>query len=243
MRIVVDAMGGDYAPGEIVSGAVQAARDFGDEIILVGREADVKAALGEAASLPNIRVVHASEIIDMDEHPANAVKNKPDASIVVGMKLLKGGQADAFVSMGNTGGVLAAALFNLGRIKGVQRPALAALFPVKDGWAVMLDMGANADVRPDWLVQFGMMGSVYAERVYQKHPDDDDVLVCYCFRHTVGSIRAELLATGTSAVVDAVTTGIQAGQCACDIRNPQGTCCLGNVVALVTRLRDELGSG
>ncbi len=164
MRIVVDAMGGDYAPGEIVSGAVQAARDFGDEIILVGREADVKAALGEAASLPNIRVVHASEVIDMDEHPANAVKNKPDASMVVGMKLLKAGQADAFVSMGNTGGALAAALFNLGRIKGVQRPALAALFPVKDGWAVMLDMGANADVRPDWLVQFGMMGSVYAER-------------------------------------------------------------------------------
>lgn len=85
--------------------------------------------------------------------------------------------------------------------------------------------------------------AVLRERVYQKHPDDDDVLVCYCFRHTVGSIRAELLATGTSAVVDAVTTGIQAGQCACDIRNPQGTCCLGNVVALVARLRAELSSG
>ncbi len=165
MRIVVDAMGGDYAPGEIVSGAVQAARDFGGEIILVGREAEVKAALGDNARLPAIRIVHASDVIDMDEHPANAVKNKPDSSMVVGMKLVKAGEADAFVSMGNTGGALAAALFNLGRIKGVQRPALAALFPVKDGWAVMLDMGANADVRPDWLVQFGMMGSVYAERV------------------------------------------------------------------------------
>lgn len=79
------------------------------------------------------------------------------------------------------------------------------------------------------------------ERVYQKHPDDDDVLVCYCFRHTVGSIRSELRTTGTSAAVDAIRTGIRAGQCACDIRNPQGTCCLGNVVALVARLRVELG--
>lgn len=165
MRIVVDAMGGDYAPGEIVSGAVQAARDFGDEIILVGREAEVKAALAANGSLPNIRVVHASQVIDMDEHPANAVKNKPDSSMVVGIKLVKDGQADAFVSMGNTGGALAAALFGLGRIKGIQRPALAALFPIKDGWAVMLDMGANADVRPEWLVQFGMMGGVYAQKV------------------------------------------------------------------------------
>ena len=79
------------------------------------------------------------------------------------------------------------------------------------------------------------------ERVYQKHPDDDNVLVCYCFQHTIGSIRTELLATGSSTVVDAITAGIQADQCACDIRNPQGICCLGNVHRLVVRLRDELG--
>jgi len=114
VRIVVDAMGGDYAPGEIVSGAVQAARDFGGEIILVGREAEVKAALGDNARLPSIRIVHASDVIDMDEHPANAVKNKPDSSMVVGMKLVMAGEADAFA----TDDVLLYGLIAQRRLKG-----------------------------------------------------------------------------------------------------------------------------
>ncbi len=164
MRIVVDAMGGDHAPGEIVKGAVQAARDFGDEIVLVGREPDVKAVLGANAPA-NVRVVHAGQVIEMDEHPANAVRAKPDSSMSVGLKLVKQGEADAFVSMGNTGGVLAAALFGLGRIPGIKRPALSTPFPTLKGFTFLLDIGANADVRPDWLVQFGLMGSVYAERI------------------------------------------------------------------------------
>lgn len=165
MRIVVDAMGGDHAPGEIVAGAVQAARDFSDEIILVGRETEVKAALGADAALANIRVVHASQVLEMDEHPANAMRAKPDSSMAVGMKLVKQGEADAFVSMGNTGGVLAAALFGLGRIPGIKRPALSTVFPTLKGFTFLLDIGANADVRPEWLVQFALMGSVYAERI------------------------------------------------------------------------------
>ena len=164
MRIVVDAMGGDHAPGEIVAGAVQAARDFGDEIILVGREPDVRAVLPNGAP-STVRLVHASQVIEMDEHPANAVRAKPDASMVVGVGLVKRGEADAFVSMGNTGGVLAAGLFGLGRIRGVKRPALGAVLPTLKGFAFMLDIGANSDVRPEWLVQFALMGSAYAERV------------------------------------------------------------------------------
>ena len=164
MRIVVDAMGGDNAPGEIVKGALAAARESGDEIILVGREAEVSAALG--GSLPaTIRVVHASEVIEMDDQPATAVRAKKDSSMSVGIRLVKDGQADAFVTMGNTGGALAAALFGLGRIQGIKRPALATVFPTLKGFMFLLDIGANADVRPEWLAQFAVMGSIYAERV------------------------------------------------------------------------------
>ncbi len=164
MRIVVDAMGGDYAPAEIIKGAVAAARESSDDIILVGREAEVRTALGGSPPA-TVRVVHASEVIEMEDQPATAVRTKKDSSMSVGIRLVKDGQADAFVTMGNTGGALAAALFGLGRIQGIKRPALATVFPTLTGFTFMLDIGANADVRPEWLAQFALMGSIYAERV------------------------------------------------------------------------------
>jgi glycerol-3-phosphate acyltransferase PlsX len=166
MRIVVDAMGGDYAPPVVVEGAVAAAREFGAEVILVGREEAVRAELAKhdtsGLALP---VVHASQVIEMQEHPARAVKAKPDSSMSVGLRLVKDGQADAFVTAGNTGGALAAALFTLGRISGIKRPALATIFPTMKGFCLLLDVGANTDCKPDWLFQFALMGSLYAERV------------------------------------------------------------------------------
>jgi glycerol-3-phosphate acyltransferase PlsX len=168
MRIVVDAMGGDHAPAVVVDGAVQAARDLGLEIILVGRQEAVEAELAQydTAGLP-LTVRHASQVIEMDEHPAAAVKAKKDSSMVVGMEMVRHHEADAFFTAGNSGGALAAALFRLGRIRGIKRPALSTIFPSQtpQGYCFLLDIGANADCKPEYLVQFALMGSVYAERV------------------------------------------------------------------------------
>jgi glycerol-3-phosphate acyltransferase PlsX len=175
MKIVVDAMGGDHAPAVVVDGAVQAARDLGLEIILVGRQEAILAELEkhDTAGL-SLTVHHASEVIEMDEHPAAAVKAKKDSSMVVGMDLIKRGgadssapRADALFTAGNSGGALAAALFRLGRIRGIQRPALSTIFPSQtpQGYCFLLDIGANADCKPEYLLQFALMGSVYAERV------------------------------------------------------------------------------
>jgi glycerol-3-phosphate acyltransferase PlsX len=166
MKIVLDAMGGDHAPPVAVEGGVWAAREHGIEVILVGREEDVRRELAKhdtsGLSLP---IVHASQVIEMEEHPAAAVKAKKDSSMVVGMNLVKRGEADAFVSAGNSGGVMAAALFRLGRIRGIKRPALSTVYPTTPGLCFMLDVGANTDCKPEYLLQFGMMGAVYAERV------------------------------------------------------------------------------
>ena len=169
MRIVVDAMGSDRAPGVDVEGAVRAARRFRPEVILVGRQDEIARELAqrdtEGLSLP---IVHASQVVEMSEHPGQAVRNKPDASMIVAMKLLRDGKADAFVSAGNSGGVLASALASIGRIgriEGVRRPAISTVLPTVEGIAFMLDIGANADCRPEWLVQFAMMGAVYARNV------------------------------------------------------------------------------
>lgn len=166
MKIVVDAMGSDRHPQPDVEGAVQAAREYGVEIVLVGNREVVEPELVKH-DLSGIRVslVHASQIIEMKEHPAAAVKSKKDASMVVAMQMLKRGEVDAFVSAGNSGGVLASALFYLGRIKGVKRPALSSVFPTRKGPCFMLDLGANTDCKPEYLLQFAIMGSVYAERV------------------------------------------------------------------------------
>jgi glycerol-3-phosphate acyltransferase PlsX len=168
MKIVVDAMGGDRAPAAVVDGAVQAARDLGLQILLVGqtglvqRELDKYDTTGLALDLQE-----ASQVIEMGEHPSLAVKAKKDSSMVVGMDLVKRHEADAFFTAGNSGGALAAALFRLGRIRGVHRPALSTVYPSQtpQGFCFLLDIGANADCKPEYLLQFAMMGSVYAERV------------------------------------------------------------------------------
>ena len=166
MRIVVDAMGSDRHPQPDVEGAVWAAREYGVEIVLVGNRDVVEPELAKhsARNLP-ISVVHASQIIEMKEHPAAAVRSKKDASMVVAMQMLKRGEVDAFVSAGNSGGCLAAAIFYLGRIKGVERPALSSVFPTRKGPCFLLDLGANTDCKPLYLLQFAIMGSIYAERV------------------------------------------------------------------------------
>jgi len=166
MKIVLDAMGGDFGPAPNVEAAVSAAREFGWEIALVGRQELIRPLLvrHNTANL-HLPIVHASEVIEMGEHPAQAVKTKKNSSMVVGMQMVRNGDADAFVTMGNTGGALAAALFHLGRIQGIQRPALSAVFPTAKGWVLLLDVGANADCKPEYLLQFALMGSVYAERV------------------------------------------------------------------------------
>jgi len=159
-------MGGDHAPAVTIEGAVHAARAYDVTVVLVGREDVVQRELAkhdtEGLDLP---IVHASQVIEMDEHPAAAVRAKKDSSMVVGMQLVHRGEADAFVSMGNTGGVLAAALFHLGRIRGVDRPALSTVFPTREGHCFILDIGANADVKPHYLLQFAQMGAAYAKLV------------------------------------------------------------------------------
>lgn len=166
IRIAVDAMGGDFAPHEIVKGALQVQPENGLEIILVGRTEVIEEQISHLnfnGSKPAI--FEARQVIDYHEAPLKAVKEKKDSSIVEGINLLKRGEADAFLSAGNTGAVMAAALMYLGKVKGVDRPALGALYPTLKGTALLLDIGANVDCRPNFLVQFAQLGSAYAERV------------------------------------------------------------------------------
>ncbi len=166
MLVALDAMGGDHAPAVIVAGALLARNDLGIEIALVGPKEIIEEELAHHGPPPSgIEVVHASEAIAMDEHPAQAVRTKRDASINVAMGMVKRGVASAFVSAGNTGAVMASALMTLGRIQGIERPALGTVAPFTDTGVLVLDVGANADVKPNYLVQFAQMGSVYAERV------------------------------------------------------------------------------
>ncbi|MEW6771479.1 MAG: phosphate acyltransferase PlsX [Bacillota bacterium] len=164
MQIAVDAMGGDYAPAEVIAGARLAVAEYGVHVLLVGDEARIKAELrGEAGE--KMTVVPASEVIGMEEQPVQAVRRKRDSSLVRAVQLVKEGRAAAMVSAGNTGAVMAAAILALGRIRGVDRPALMALMPNPQGVTVLLDVGANVDVRPEHLVQFAIMGSAYASSV------------------------------------------------------------------------------
>ncbi len=169
MRIVLDAMGGDHAPHLTVEGGVLAAREYGIEVVLVGEQDLLGAELANHdTSGLTLPVVHASEVLGMEDEPAAAAKAKKDSSMLVGMDLVKRGEADAFFSAGNSGGVMAVALFRLGRIKGIRRPALSAMYPTTKGYCLVLDVGANTDCRPEWLLQFGVMGSAYAEKVLGK---------------------------------------------------------------------------
>lgn len=167
IRVAVDAMGGDNAPGQIVTGAVEAAAQRTDiEILLVGQEAAVNAELGKHQyDQARINVVNATEVIETEEPPVNAIRRKKDSSIVVGMNLVKRGEADAFVSAGSSGAVLVGGQVIVGRIQGVERPPLAPLIPTEKGVSLLIDCGANVDARPSHLVQFARMGSIYMENV------------------------------------------------------------------------------
>ncbi|HRE02647.1 MAG TPA: phosphate acyltransferase PlsX [Ilumatobacteraceae bacterium] len=154
LPIAIDAMGGDFAPDAIVAGALQAA-DVGIPVVLVGPE-----GLGGIGSLP---LITASEVIAMDEDPAGGVRRKKDSTLVRAAEAVRDGKASAMISAGNTGATMASALLRMGRIKGVSRPAIATAIPVPGSTpTVLLDAGANAEVQPEWLVQFAQMGSVYA---------------------------------------------------------------------------------
>lgn len=169
MRIVVDAMGGDGAPAVEVEGALAALAEGGPDlgIRLVGDEARLRAELARVGAVdhPRLDIVHAPERIDMGEDPARQVRRKKGASIAVATRLLREGQADGLVSAGNTGAVVASSLLTLGRIAGVRRPGIATLLPSPTGGAVLLDVGANSDCTPQNLVQFAVMGAVFARRV------------------------------------------------------------------------------
>jgi glycerol-3-phosphate acyltransferase PlsX len=164
VRIAVDAMGGDTGPRVVVPGAIDAARSRAGEltVVLVGREEEIRPHVrGVDPSL--FDVVHASENIDMNEAPAQAIRRKKDASISVALRLMREGRADAMVSAGNTGAVVASALLTVGRLHGVSRPAISTLWPNKQRGAVVLDVGANHECTPKNLVQFANMGSVFAQ--------------------------------------------------------------------------------
>ena len=167
MRIAFECMGGDYAPYETVRGAVLAAREYQVEIILVGDKSVIREELIKCRAEKEelITIKHAPETIKMDEHPAIALRKKPNSSIVVANALVKEGKADAVVSMGNTGAAMAASLFGLGRIEGIDRPAIAIMIPTVKGFTVLLDAGANVDCKAHHLQQFAIMGSLYAEKM------------------------------------------------------------------------------
>lgn len=162
MRIAVDAMGGDHAPAEIVKGAAQAVQEYDIDISLVGLPHEVQPLLG---SNPRMQLVPCTQVIGMDERPAQAVRSKLDASINVCARMVKEGRAQGWISAGNSGAIMAAALFIQGRIRGVERPALGSIVPTQDDFAYFLDVGANVDSKPDYMEQFAVMGSVYAREM------------------------------------------------------------------------------
>lgn len=159
-------MGGDHAPHEVIGGAVNAARAYGITVALVGKPDAIENELvkHKTAGL-NLPIVPASQVIEMGDKPANAVRGKPDNSMSVGCKLVRSGEADAFVTAGNTGGALAAGILHIGRIRGILRPALVTHVPTLKGFTLVLDIGANADSRPEFLQQFAIMGSLYGRHV------------------------------------------------------------------------------
>jgi glycerol-3-phosphate acyltransferase PlsX len=166
-RIAIDAMGGDHAPGEIVAGALRAREELGVEVLLVGDRERIEASLHHHSTSSSLEIVPAEGTIEMGEEPLTALRRKPKASINVAMDLVKKGRADAVVSAGHSGAAMAAALLRLGRLRGIDRPAIGAVFPtmVVGKPVIILDVGANVDCRPKFLEQFGLMGAVYSQYV------------------------------------------------------------------------------
>lgn len=167
MKIAVDAMGGDNAPATVVEGAVQATRELDVELILVGNQAMVSEALSEHRTQDlSLSVIHASQQVAMDESPSSVIRKKKDSSICIATNLVKKGEAVAVISAGNTGASMATGLFSLGRLSGVERPAIATPLPTLTGTAIMIDVGANVDCKPSHLLQFAIMGRIYAEKIF-----------------------------------------------------------------------------
>ena len=167
MKIIVDAMGGDNAPLEIIKGTMLAVDEFGiDEIIFVGNENKINACIKEnSIQLSNSRIVHCTQEISMCDEPTSVLKEKPDSSMAVGFRLLNEGEGDAFVSAGNTGAITVGATLITRRIKGVKRPAIASIMPSAEKPFLMMDCGANAECRAEFLYQFGLMGSIYMKYI------------------------------------------------------------------------------
>ena len=168
IRVALDVMGGDKAPGETVLGAIQAAREYNMGVYLVGKQDVIQAELARhdthGLDLP---IIHTDECIEMHEHPATAVRRKKNASMTLALQLVKDGQALGAVSAGNSGAMMAASLFTLRRIPGVERPALGGVFPTKDKPCLVIDIGANTDCKPEYLQQFALMGSIYMENIFK----------------------------------------------------------------------------
>jgi len=166
MIIAVDAAGGDYAPHEIVKGAIKAAQEYEVEVALVGRKNVIHVLAGRSLRKQGLTIVEASQTIEPHESPMKAVRSKPNSSIVVGINLVKDGKASAFVSAGNTGAVLCAALFNLGKVKGIERPAIGCfLDTISSIPALLIDAGASADCRPSHLLEFARLGAIYSKHI------------------------------------------------------------------------------
>jgi glycerol-3-phosphate acyltransferase PlsX len=165
-KIALDAAGGDYAPHEMVKGAIKAVHEYKVEVVLVGRKNVLRKLLEKSPVKTGISIVDATQVIDFDEHPIRSLQSKPDSSIVIGVNLLKSGHASAFISAGNTGAVVASSLITLGRAKGVTRPAIGAFLDVLASRPVLLvDAGANSDCRPEHLLEFARLGSIYSKYI------------------------------------------------------------------------------
>ena len=171
MRIILDGMGGDKAPLEIVKGAVEASSKIDHQIVIVGREDEINAELAKYNyDESKIQVVHASEVIENEDSPVKAIRRKTDSSMVKGLTMLKDGEGDLFISAGNTGAYMAGSLFILGRIPGIDRPAISSIYPIAGGAlpSIIVDAGANSECRPSNLLEFAIMGSLYMEKVMDR---------------------------------------------------------------------------
>src|SRR2546425_3960479 len=166
MKIAVDAMGGDHGPEVVVEGAVAAVREFGTSVVLVGDSGAIDREIARmGAASPQIEVRHASQVVGMAESPSHALRRKRDSSLRIAAELVRDGEASAFVSAGNTGAAMAVAMFVVGVLRGVDRPAIAAVLPNLKKFSVLLDVGANIDPKPWHLFQFAVMGHVYARDI------------------------------------------------------------------------------
>ena len=171
MRIILDGMGGDNAPLEIVKGAVEASSKIDHQIVIVGREDEINAELAKYNyDESKIQVVHASEVIENEDSPVKAIRRKTDSSMVKGLTMLKDCEGDLFISAGNTGAYMAGSLFILGRIPGIDRPAISSIYPIAGGAlpSIIVDAGANSECRPSNLLEFAIMGSLYMEKVMDR---------------------------------------------------------------------------